>query len=224
MLLGSRCAPFAVKEMIMLAARAALAPLFAALVAFGAFGASAPAQEVGTVTRVQGSAVAQRADEVMRLAPEVSVIRDDTVATGERSRLEVLLRDDSTLTLGENGRLVLDELIVGSGETTLRMSVSGAFRLASAALRHTRDSEITTPLATIGIRGTELWGGPIDGAYGVFLIEGEISVSTEIGTVVLDTPGTGTTLRAADAPPSVPVTWPQTKVDRAVAAVSFRTP
>ncbi len=49
-------------------------------------------------------------------------------------------------------------------------------------------------------------------------------VTTQAGSVILDRPGTGTTVRAANAPPSDPVVWPGQKVDRAVAAVSFSTP
>ena len=76
----------------------------------------------------------------------------------------------------------------------------------------------------IAIRGTDVWGGPIDGAYGVFLIGGVVEVTTQAGTVVLDRPGTGTTLEAANAPPSEPVVWAGSKVDGAIAAISFSTP
>lgn len=182
------------------------------------------AEAVGAVTRVQGRAVAERGTQVEPLSAEAPVIRDDRLVTGDASRLEVLLEGDTTLTLGENGALVLDDLIVTPAESSLRIRVTGAFRLASGLLPHGARTEITTPLGTIGIRGTDVWGGPIDGAFGVFLIDGVVEVSTQAGTVILDTPGTGTTLSAANAPPSDPVVWPGQKVDRAVAAISFSTP
>ena len=182
------------------------------------------AEEVGAVTRVQGRAVAERGAQVLTLSVEAPVIRDERLVTGEAARLEVLLQGDTTLTLGENGALVLDDLIVTPAESTLRIRVTGAFRLASGLLPHSARTEIITPLATIGIRGTDVWGGPIDGAFGVFLIDGAVEVTTQAGSVILDRPGTGTTVRAANAPPSDPVVWPGQKVDRAVAAVSFSTP
>lgn len=182
------------------------------------------AEEVGAVTRVQGRAVAERGAQVLTLSVEAPVIRDERLVTGEAARLEVLLQGDTTLTLGENGALVLDDLIVTPAESTLRIRVTGAFRLASGLLPHGARTEIITPLATIGIRGTDVWGGPIDGAYGVFLIDGAVEVTTRAGTIILDTPGTGTTVRAADLPPADPIVWPGNKVDRAVAAVSFSTP
>lgn len=205
----------------------AVTPLAFLSAFFAAFLLAVPspgAEEVGAVTRVQGRAVAERGARVEPLSAEAPVIRDDRLVTGAASRLEVLLQGDTTLTLGENGALVLDDLIVTPAESSLRIRVTGAFRLASGLLPHGARTEIITPLATIAIRGTDVWGGPIDGAYGVFLIDGAVEVTTQAGTVVLDRPGTGTTLRAADAAPSAPVVWPGDKVDRAIAAISFSTP
>ena len=201
-----------------------LAFLSAFLLALLVAAPSSGAQEVGAVTRVQGRAVAERGAQVLTLNAEAPVIRDDRLVTGEAARLEVLLQGDTTLTLGENGALVLDDLVVTPTESTLRIRVTGAFRLASRLLPHGARTEIITPLATIGIRGTDVWGGPIDGAFGVFLIDGAVEITTQAGSVVLDTPGTGTTVRAANAPPSDPVVWPGQKVARAVAAISFSTP
>ena len=185
---------------------------------------SSGAQEVGAGTRVQGRAVAERGAQVLTLNAEAPVIRDDRLVTGEAARLEVLLQGDTTLTLGENGALVLDDLIVTPAESTLRIRVTGAFRLASGLLPNGARTEIITPLATIGIRGTDVWGGPIDGAFGVFLIDGAVEITTQAGSVILDRPGTGTTVRAANAVPSDPVVWPGDKVDRAIAAICFSTP
>ncbi len=201
-----------------------LAFLLAFLVTFLFAVSSSGAQEVGAVTRVQGSALAERGAEIIELSAKAPVIRDDLLVTGESSRLEVLLQGDTTLTLGENGALVLDDLIVTPTESSLRVRVTGAFRLASGLLPHGARTEIITPLATIGIRGTDVWGGPIDGAFGVFLIDGAVEITTQAGSVILDTPGTGTTVRAADVPPSDPIVWPGNKVDRAIAAISFGTP
>lgn len=201
-----------------------LAFLAAFLVTFLLAASSHGAEEVGAVTRVQGRAVAERGAQVEPLSAEAPVIRDDRLVTGDASRLEVLLRGDTTLTLGENGALVLDDLIVTPTESSLRIRVTGAFRMASGLLPHGARTEIITPLATIGIRGTDVWGGPIDNAFGVFLIDGAVEVTTAAGTIVLDTPGTGTTLSAADLPPSDPIVWPGDKVDRAIAAISFSTP
>ena len=79
---------------------------------------------------------------------------------------------------------------------------------------------IRTPLATLGIRGTTVWGGPIDDGYGVFVQSGQVVVSTQRGRVTLG-PGQGTMLRPRQAPEAVK-TWPAAKVERALATVALR--
>jgi len=82
---------------------------------------------------------------------------------------------------------------------------------------------VTTPVAAVGIRGTEFWGGPIDDqALGVFLIEGAVSVSNAAGQQILSLPGQGTNIAAPGAAPGPVTIWPPDKVNRALATVTFR--
>jgi len=82
---------------------------------------------------------------------------------------------------------------------------------------------VTTPVATVGIRGTEFWGGPIDDQIlGVFLIDGAVTVTNALGEQVLDTPGQGTNISTPDAAPGAVTIWPADKVARAVATVTFQ--
>lgn len=77
----------------------------------------------------------------------------DQFVTGANSQVQVLLRDRSTFTVGSNARMTVDRFVVGSGSGA---SVArGAFRFASG--RTTRGSSsqaVTTPVASIGVRGT----------------------------------------------------------------------
>lgn len=113
------------------------------------------------------------------------------------------------------------DLVLRGTESTLQLVVDGSFRLISGALKHREDTKIITPVATIGIRGTDVWGGVIDGAFSVLLMEGEVSVTTNGGTVLLDTPGTGTTVTASDTAPAEPVVWADARIQRALATVTF---
>ncbi len=101
---------------------------------------------------------------------------------------------------------------------------AGAFRFVSGKLAGLASDDMTvrTPSATIGIRGTDFWGGDIDASYGVFLFSGRVVVTTLGGAAVLDRPGTGTSVTDAAAAPGPVVTWPQAKVARAAATVTFR--
>src|SRR5262249_1028041 len=85
------------------------------------------------------------------------------------------------------------------------------------------DVSVTTPVATIGVRGTEFWGGPIDDqALGVFLIEGAVRVSNAAGVQSLSPPRPGTQFAWPGAAPRPITFWPQDKVNRAIATVTFQ--
>jgi hypothetical protein len=103
--------------------------------------------------------------------------------------------------------------------------VVGAFRFLSGQVSKlaTSDVSVTTSVATVGIRGTEFWAGPIDNqALGVFLIEGAVSVSNAAGEQILSRPGQGTNIATPSAAPGPVTFWPQDKVNRALAAVTFQ--
>ena len=75
--------------------------------------------------------------------------------------LAVTFVDDSTFTVGENARMVLDELVYDPGTKTGTSAfsvVQGVFSFVSGQIAKTgSDSmQVRTPVATIGIRGTEV--------------------------------------------------------------------
>jgi hypothetical protein len=107
------------------------------------------------------------------------------------------------------------------GETVLQ-ATKGAFRFATGRIKEMKDHKIavSTPVADIGVRGTEFWGGPLE-KYGVLLLEGEVSVSNQAGSVMLAKSGQGTDIASALDPPGAPTAWPDEKVARAIATVAL---
>src|SRR5262245_65490366 len=107
----------------------------------------------------------------------------DELRTGPDSLLQVTFRDNTVLTLGENARLIVDRYVYeperGIGEAALKAS-AGAFLFATGLMRSLKDKNIlvSTPLAEIGVRGTEFWGGPIDGQSGVFRLKAAMTATT----------------------------------------------
>lgn len=186
------------------------------------------AQEaIGTVSRIQGEASGTRGGATRALTLNVPVILNDTLTTGAAARLEVTFKDNTRLTLGENAKLTLDRYVFdpAAGRGTIRFTVVGALRFLSGQLSKLARSDVTvrTSVATIGIRGTEFWGGPIDDqALGVFLIEGAVRVSNAAGARILNRRGQGTNIARADAAPGPVTFWPQDKVNRALATVAFQ--
>ena len=174
--------------------------IVAVMLVSGFAGNECAAQDaIGTVSRIQGEASGTRNGATRVLAPNAAVFLNETVATGETARLEVTFTDNTRLTLGQKAKLTLDNYVFDSAARrgTIKFGLVGAFRFVSGQVSKlaSADVSVTTPVAVVGIRGTEFWGGPIDDqALGVLLIEGSLSVSNNL-------PGQGTNIAAPGAAP-----------------------
>ncbi len=182
---------------------------------------------IGAVSRIQGTASGTRGAATQALGANAPVFLNEVVSTGEATRLEITFNDNTRLTLGENVKLTLDTYTVNqaAGLAKIKLEVTGPFRYVSgrASKFAQADLSITTPMATIGIRGTDFWAGPIDNqALGVLLVEGAVTVTNAAGAQTLSQPGQGTNIAAPGAAPGPVTFWPADKVNRALAAVTFR--
>ena len=216
--------------------RAALLLLLAGVAMLGATAADA-AVVVGKISRIVGDGRATSEGVVRVLAADAPIHQDEVVTTGVAARLEVTLNDGTVLTVGEKARIAIDSFVYHPAGTVnrLKVAVAGPFRIASAlnkrvevrfvsgklSKRPGADVAVTTPVATIGVRGTDFWGGPIDGHFGVFLIVGKVSVVNAAGRALLAESGEGTNIAGIGAPPGALTLWPADKVARALATVNF---
>jgi hypothetical protein len=190
-------------------------------VAFAAHGDPRP--DVGVVEQVQNRAEAEFQDGVRPLAPASPIYLGDLLRTRKDARLRARLGDGSELTMGENAELEIDEFVhePGRSQTVTVDVLQGALRFISGKLRGggQRGIHIRTPVAILGVRGTELWLGPIDGATGVLVLEGEVIVGSDKSFVELG-PGEGTMIQADGGLSPVKV-WGESKVARALAMVAM---
>jgi hypothetical protein len=85
---------------------------------------------------------------------------NDQVLTGVKSQLQLLLLDQSVFTVGANARLVIDRFVYdpNRGRSLGATVAKGAFRFMSGRPDRGNNSNIRTPVASIGIRGTILEG------------------------------------------------------------------
>lgn len=154
-----------------------------------------------------------------------SVHVDDIVSSNADARIEISFVDGTRLTLGGKASLKVDRFVFarGGGPGRLAVSLDGDARYISGDLGKSPDHEVvvSTPLATITVRGADFWSGPIDDEQGVFLLEGKVEVATAAGAVTLEETGDGTSISAPGAAPAAATRWPAEKVDRALAAVNF---
>ena len=137
-------------------------------------------------TRVGEAAIVK--NEVLRVAGASTtqirvgdgLVRDETVRTGIDSATRLVMADSTNLSLGPNATLKLDRTVFDDEhhyrEVAVRMT-SGAFRFVTG---HSDKAayKITTPLATIGVRGTTLDILSQRGQTIVNLQEGAASVCT----------------------------------------------
>lgn len=147
--------------------RSATLPLCLALAA-AAFGAAAQ-EQAGVSAAVRGevqfaAATGARAAVVgRRIASGEPVFMGDRIGTGPAGSLQLMLLDETTLTIGPNSSLFVDTFVYdparGSGKLSIDVT-RGAFRFISGriARNEPRDVEIKTPAGTIGIRGTIVVG------------------------------------------------------------------
>ena len=192
-----------------------------------ASGPAAAQRAIGAVSHIQGDSSGTRGGTTRALGLNASVFLNEVVSTGEAARLEITFTDNTRLTLGEKAKLTLDTYVFNPAARsgTINFGVVGAFRFLSGQVSKLASSNVsvTTPVATVGIRGTEFWGGPIDNqALGVFLIEGTVSVSNAAGQQILSRPGQGTNIATPGAAPGPVTFWPPDKVNRAITTVTFR--
>jgi ferric-dicitrate binding protein FerR (iron transport regulator) len=150
---------------------------------------SVAAESVGTVTKVQGSTTPA--------ANGTPVHMNDRLRTGANARLEVTFNDNSKLTLGENANVVIDRYVYNPNKSSAHVVLSatqGALRFAGGKIEQMNQKNIVvnTPSAALAVRGTHFWAGPIDGKYGVYLLNGKVGVSNRAGAVTLARPGMGT--------------------------------
>jgi hypothetical protein len=202
-----------------------LCPLLAAgIVALLSNAAAAEPVSVGAVDKVQEQAVAIQAGASRDLASAGPVYFRDKMRTGPGARLEAKLDDGTVLTLGEKGKLTVDEFVYRPGESGNKLALNvtkGAFLFVGGKIEGPTGGNVSikTPIGTLGVRGTTVWGGPIDGGFGVLVLKGEVWVKTKHGMVDLKE-GAGTMIFPAKAPQKA-APWSSDRTKRAVATISF---
>jgi len=156
-------------------------------------GRAMAAGQVGTVTQVQNQAQVGSRTAVVG----TPVYMNNQLRTGANARLKITFSDGSDLTLGENARVVVDQFVYNPSKSkgaVVLSAAQGAFRFAGGKIEGMQEKKVVvnTPSAALAVRGTHFWAGPIDGQYGVLLLQGRLNVSNQRGAVTLSRSGQGT--------------------------------
>ncbi|MDK9698308.1 MAG: FecR family protein [Siculibacillus sp.] len=173
------------------------------------------ADPAGAVVSLRGQASAFARSDRRALSPAASVFLEDTVATAEQSRVEIRLGADTTLRLGEKGRVKIAR--VAAAGTTLDLE-EGALVVDKAPESRARSLDIESSFGRIAVRGTSFFAGPSRGVFGVAVLRGHVTVEAAGRSVELRE-GEGTDIARPGDPPSPVKTWAPARLAEALAQV-----
>ena len=208
---------------------------------------------IGQVTLHTGVATIDRqdGDTGIEVKKELDVLSYDTLKTGN-GKVGIEFIDDTRVDVTEHSKLVIDEFVYDPNTKTGSLSLKaklGTVRYASGqiAKNSKQNVKITTPTATIAVRGTdfamtidEIGGStivllPSCNDAGVCYV-GEIEVSTDAGFVIMNQAFQATSVSASESRPLKPVlldleldminnlliVTPPKKLDEAIQEEKFR--
>jgi FecR protein len=122
-------------------------------------GAAAAADGIGQVSTVQGGATVTRGNpgKVAALRVNDPIFEHDTLVTGPNSALGITFDDQTTFSLSADTRIVVDAFVYqqgGAGNAAKFNVAIGTAAFVASLVAKTGDMKISTPSATLGIRGT----------------------------------------------------------------------
>ena len=174
------------------------------------FSFAAAAQNAGSVKELAGQAFAGTSAARRTLEQQSAVLLGDQVETGEQSRVTLLLGRQTTVRLGERGRVVIDRFLVDAGgEITLQ---SGPVMVEHPDSGSGERVRIRTSYGLIAVRGTRVFAGFEGKALAVFVERGVVSVRAAGQTVLLRS-GEGTAIPTPGARPTPVAQWKAKRID-----------
>lgn len=156
--------------------------------------AAASAAAPAAIEAVQSPAWRDRGGITVPLAAGMELQSGDVLRTGPGARAYLMLAEGSRVKLGEGAQFTFHSRSL-LPEKSFRGAldiVAGAFRFTTAKLKKAlpRDVTIRVGTATIGIRGTDIWGKTDKDGDLVALLEGRIEITRAGQTTELVQPMT----------------------------------
>ncbi|MGF1608405.1 MAG: FecR domain-containing protein [Kiloniellales bacterium] len=154
--------------------------------------AQATGEPIGTVTELEGAARVNRAGGSQQLALGDPVYLNDELITPPGSSLTVTFVDGTLFSLAGDGRLVLDRMIydpAGSDNELLVSLLQGSFSFITGEVSKVGGPgmQLTTPVGTIGVRGTAVVGDYDLVRLLVTLLQGQILFSNAVAQALMAT-------------------------------------
>src|SRR5262245_27030938 len=119
--------------------------------------AQAPEEPIGNVATVTGSASVIRNDTTTPLKVKDDIYLNDIVQTAANAALGITFIDNTTFNLKGSTKITIDNYVYedgGKNNAAIFDVATGTAAFVAASVAKTGDMKITTPKATLGIRGT----------------------------------------------------------------------
>jgi len=177
---------------------------------------------IGKITIADGVVVIQRDNQLIELQEGDSIYLNDIIEAKGGS-VGIAFKDETTMSIDAGSKMVVDEFVYDpEAPTTGSMNaniLSGNFSFVSGQIAKvgTDAMTVTTPVLTIGVRGTQVAGkASQEGeANQIVLLPnedgtvGQLLISNQSGTVLLTRAFESTTITSSFMPPTVPVILPE---------------
>jgi hypothetical protein len=118
---------------------------------------AAASEPIGNVATLTGSATVMRNNTSTTLKLQDDIFLNDVLQTAANSTLGVTFNDATTFNLTANARITVDSFVYDDGgkqNAALFNITKGTVAFVAAAVAKTGDMKISTPTASLGIRGT----------------------------------------------------------------------
>jgi len=181
--------------------------------AIGMTGSMALAQQeqVGQIAEFVGTATVARAGGSQALGLDAPIYQNDTIETQSGTVLLITFVDGTNLSMSSNAAMTIDEMVYSPGasdNSALFSLTTGLFVLVSGDAARSGDMVVSTPVSTIGIRGTAvaIKAAREEIENTITLLrdpngnDGLVEVSNELVSAVLQVLGDSVTLTRRDTP------------------------
>jgi hypothetical protein len=180
------------QPLILIIIRTAATALLAALLATRCSGPSM-AEDIGVTAATNPVATgAPPGQGVRELRIGLNVVRNERIRTTAEGSTQVIFVDRTSLTIGPNSDITIDQYVYdpGAGGSNLAMRIGrGVLRFIGGEISHNDQIRITTPTATLGIRGGMALVDTTHQKTGVINVYGTTTVTTPSNSVTLSKPG-----------------------------------
>jgi len=118
--------------------------------------AFAQQDRVGVVTAVNRKATGQPPDRpIEQLMIGSTVVRKEKISTFAKGQAQILFTDQSTITLGENSQIIIDDFVFDpkTGASQITATVSAGLVRYGGRISEKAGAEFVTPSGSVTVRG-----------------------------------------------------------------------